>query len=1742
MSTVPDFDTFVRARRPAGTAPPDFDSFVRERRAPAARAPRTSLPPVDPRLDDFILRQVIPEASRRSGYTYKLGEGSRTAEQQAEKVARGVSWTYNSAHMHGRGRDVLAFDERGNYITDGSHPAYAALGEAYGALAPKAPVKVKWGVLRNGVQADPGHFQLDGDSTLSPGTAASPVPDFDSFVSERRASAGDVPDFDTFKASRAATPDPLAGVDLQPGEEVVREAISTAPPPSRGAPAVDAQTRRARRDAALRAERDGGAFYRIPVGRGTAMEATDAAASYLAKEVDAPVEFVRGWLGRMELKDPQTGQPVTSSTTGYATISPQMVGQLRRDYSASLNLPTRAVRNVSEVLSTHDPGEIFVGTAGAMLEPAGAALSKGADVARRAMKPLDMFSARLWTRLGGGTPEQARAASDAVWNDEPLPAYAENFVAQDVERDMARLNPRIGKAYGVLTRFLTDPTNFVPVGGAVKLADKFADGVRAFRAARGAEEVAEALATVERVVDDAADVARAGGAVERGAGREALEGLGYRVERVPAPNRAAGGEAPEVWKVTGADGRVNFMRDDAELDDFADYVGGRASSQNVLTSDARPGAGRVIDRAGLERKAREHNMTLEEVRDEAVRQGYTVEGFDAPPAAQTAREAVESRVAEDVPDFEEFKASRASSSPRTAADVAEDIRVTHARERAEFYTQEAARASTPAQRAEAEALAREYADEAAEARVSNVAERVKRGARVEPEEMADLERAVIGEDGAPAFIEVNVSAAPAPAAGAAARVKSPLRRAWDAGLDALDATKSAFASLDASAAGRQAFVPFLFDTRATVKGLREGAPSVVARHHSDFARWLDSQPDAKMWQDFGLDLDTMTGSGTHNEFFTSRLAEKVPVYGDYVVKPSDRLMTAQLDAVRLQNARSWERSLRRMGVTPETHPEDYKAVAKLINTASGRAELGRVGQAIYPVTRRIIFSPKLLKSRFTILNPLTYAKLPPAARRVAARRLGSAAAKMAGVFGLAYLTADEVGLNPFKGDFGHARYGNTTYDLTGGVGGKLRTVFQLVYSVGHTANAYRKGESVEYKDTPWGIGAHFLRSQLAPSSSLPIDAVTGETFDHKPFTWTEGVLRRVTPGFAQDVYEGWVEGSGPLGAVKALPSFLGISTRTRDREELKREWAAAREASKKAHVRERTADVLKDAPTEVRDDLLRLRVSLSDSDASLSGEIAAAVERARSGPGWSGMNDAARKKFLENIIAGVRKEAGAPSAARAESAGRAKDAERVQLTGAAAEEVERLGVVIEPVFAGHKVGVFTGESVGFKGEHLGQTPEQLEEYRRQLARETQAEVERVMAFEGFGSQPDEVKRGALQAAVDRVKTRLRGQFHFQTRERDYGEHERLEEYQRELEGRSRQLKPGETLKLGTEGGGGATTVNPLMNFDGERTAPAEGAAGHGRTLKLEGVRESTNVEDVRAEGPFDPVVAEIRRAGPSPVTEAQATDAALLIDSLDERRFLSFARNLADDGRLGVAAEGAAAAFEYGARAAGALGSSDASDAAGVVAVRRMLAWERRLRPEQFARDALAGRYGAAVRSEVEEGGILTPPPERVVAPGRRPAHEEIRRAVDAADPEEEPAFQEFPEGISGTTNMPRMSMPQIKSEHRGALVRFLQGRGITHRQETVPAGSLKASQAEWAPEKVKRALGFEGPERSILISSDDHVADGHHQWLSVVHEDPERRIPVIRLDAPIRTLLIEMARFPSSTVDDASAGGRRAA
>lgn len=194
----------------------------------------------------------------------------------------------------------------------------------------------------------------------------------------------------------------------------------------------------------------------------------------------------------------------------------------------------------------------------------------------------------------------------------------------------------------------------------------------------------------------------------------------------------------------------------------------------------------------------------------------------------------------------------------------------------------------------------------------------------------------------------------------------------------------------------------------------------------------------------------------------------------------------------------------------------------------------------------------------------------------------------------------------------------------------------------------------------------------------------------------------------------------------------------------------------------------------------------------------------------------------------------------------------------------------------------------------------------------------------------------------------------------------------------------------------------------------------------------------------------------------------------------------------------------------------------------------------RLPREATGKVSSQVATATVQESGTVQPTDGSSAVPAPSPATVKESLTVAAKKPKEAIATDVAGEQLddkwtafapeTGTLNVPRAQMPQIKSAHRGAMVQFLGARGITSEQAEVPADSLKPTQAEFSAAKVKKAIkrAAEGEDRAILVSADGHVLDGHHQWLA--KREAGAPVKVIRLGAPIAQLLEEIKQFPSAT------------
>lgn len=118
---------------------------------------------------DMIL--VVAEAIHITPVDFTVGEGKRTAEQQAINIENGVSWTMNSRHIPREPVDSLYEGEELSHAVDlwalanGSvtwaWPPYHQIAKAMKLAAERLGFPIVWGGDWSGKKADGPHFELD---------------------------------------------------------------------------------------------------------------------------------------------------------------------------------------------------------------------------------------------------------------------------------------------------------------------------------------------------------------------------------------------------------------------------------------------------------------------------------------------------------------------------------------------------------------------------------------------------------------------------------------------------------------------------------------------------------------------------------------------------------------------------------------------------------------------------------------------------------------------------------------------------------------------------------------------------------------------------------------------------------------------------------------------------------------------------------------------------------------------------------------------------------------------------------------------------------------------------------------------------------------------------------------------------------------------------------------------------------------------------------------------------------------------------------------------------------------------------------------------------------------------------------------------------------------------------------------------------------------------------------------------
>ena len=373
------------------------------------------------------------------------------------------------------------------------------------------------------------------------------------------------------------------------------------------------------------------------------------------------------------------------------------------------------------------------------------------------------------------------------------------------------------------------------------------------------------------------------------------------------------------------------------------------------------------------------------------------------------------------------------------------------------------------------------------------------------------------------------------------------RALWDKikemGLQVANLPRSIMASFDLSAPlrqglfflgrGKQFFPAFseMFKSFGSEKAFKEVQEEIVRR------------PNFELMRESKLAITEMDRVLTQREEqFMSSLAEKIPVLGR-VVRASGRAYVAFLNKLRADVFDDLISKAETLGLRPKQNMDLVKEIAAFINAGTGRGSLGSLERSATALNA-FFFSPRLMASRLTLLNPYYYVKSDPFVRKEALKSLFSLAGILGTVLGLAKLSGAEVTTDPRNSDFAKIKIGNTRIDPMGGFQQYIRMFSQLItgkYISSTTGKEYTLGEG--YKPlTRFDIILRQIESKEAPVFSFVTDLLRGQDYAGKPIEIPKEVADRFYPMVVSGIVD--IAKDNPNLLPAGLLSVFGVGVQT----------------------------------------------------------------------------------------------------------------------------------------------------------------------------------------------------------------------------------------------------------------------------------------------------------------------------------------------------------------------------------------------------------------------------------------------------------------------------------------------------------------------------------------------------------------------------------------------------------------------
>lgn len=389
----------------------------------------------------------------------------------------------------------------------------------------------------------------------------------------------------------------------------------------------------------------------------------------------------------------------------------------------------------------------------------------------------------------------------------------------------------------------------------------------------------------------------------------------------------------------------------------------------------------------------------------------------------------------------------------------------------------------------------------------------------------------------------------------------------DMTIEVLNVPRTIMSSMDFSAPLRQGLVASVAHPTIAGKAFIEMFRQAVSQKRFD--RWFQDVRESDEWPI--MEQSGLYVADPHDyklsakeEQFMNNLAEKIPFIGK-LIKGSERAYVSYLNKMRVDLFQQGADVLESMGMTFENSQEEYEGLASFINNSTGRGKLAKIGSVSLedaaPVFNSIFFSPRLIASRLSLLNPMYYAKLPKYARIMALKDMSkfvgfgvSMLYLLKAAFGCEDNCTDcknciKVETDPRSTDFGKLRIGNTRYDVWGGFQQYARIIAQMASGQSKSATSGKindiDGKGLFGKDRADVLGS-FVRGKLSPIPATILDFAAGRNIIGEPMTLEAAAERNLLPLIYSDVKDAIKEDGAKALFTVGLPATFGVGVNTYD--------------------------------------------------------------------------------------------------------------------------------------------------------------------------------------------------------------------------------------------------------------------------------------------------------------------------------------------------------------------------------------------------------------------------------------------------------------------------------------------------------------------------------------------------------------------------------------------------------------------